>query len=63
MLEEMDTVLVHVTDVRTGMVLEEDIIIQKLILLIVVVLIQSALVEFIDVVPESVQDVVDVTLM
>jgi len=54
---------VHVTDVKTGMVLEEDTIIQKLILLIVDVHIQSALVVFIVVVQESVQVVADVTPM
>ena len=62
-LEEMDMVLVHVTDVKTGMVREEDTIIQKLILLIVDVHIQSALVVFIVVVQESVQGVADVTPM
>ena len=63
MLVETDTAQVHVTDVKTGLVLEEDTIIQKLILLIVDVHIQSALVVFIVVVQESVQVVADVTPM
>ena len=63
MLVETDTVHVHVTDVRTGMVLVVDTIIQKLFQLLAVVHIQSALVVFIVVVQESVQVVADVTLM
>ena len=62
-LEEMDMVLVHVTDVKTGMVLVVDTIIQKLFRLPLVVHIQSALVVFIVVVQESVQVVADVTPM
>ena len=63
MLEEMVLVHVHVTDVRTGMVLVVDTIIQKLFQLLAVVHIQSALVVFIVVVQESVQVVADVTPM
>ena len=59
MLVETDTVHVHVTDVKTGMVLVVDTIIQ----LLAVVHIQSALVVFIVVVQESVQVVADVTPM
>ena len=62
-LEEMDMVRVHVTDVRTGTVLVVDTIIQKLFRLPLVVHIQSALVVFIVVVQESVQVVADVTPM
>ena len=62
-LEEMDMVRVHVTDVKTGMVLVVDTIIQKLFQLLAVVHIQSALVVFIVVVQESVQVVADVTPM
>ena len=62
-LEEMDMVRVHVTDVRTGTVLVVDTIIQKLFRLLAVVHIQSALVVFIAVVQESVQVVADVTPM
>ena len=54
---------VHVTDVKTGMVLVVDTIIQKLFRLPLVVHIQSALVVFIVVVQESVQVVADVTPM
>ena len=60
MLEEMDTVHVHVTDVKTGTVLVVDTIIQKLFRLLVVVHIQSVLLVFIVVVLENVQDVTDV---
>ena len=63
MLVETDTVHVHVTDVRTGMGLVVDTIIQKLFQLLAVVHIQSALVVFIVVVQESVQVVADVTPM
>lgn len=63
MLVETDTVHVHVTDVKTGMVLVVDTIIQKLFRLLAVVHIQSALVVFIAVVQESVQVVADVTPM
>ena len=63
MLVETDTVHVHVTDVKTGMVLVVDTIIQKLFQLPLVVHIQSALVVFIVVVQESVQVVADVTPM
>jgi len=62
-LEVTDTVHVHVTDVKTGMVLVVDTIIQKLFQLLAVVHIQSALVVFIVVVQESVQVVADVTPM
>ena len=63
MLEEMDTVRVHVIDVRTGMVLVVDIIIQKLFRLILDVHILYVLLVFTVVVLESVQGVADVTLM
>ena len=63
MLEEMDTVHVHVTDVKTGTVLVVDTIIQKLFRLLVVVHIQSVLLVFIVVVLENVQGVADVTPM
>ena len=63
MLVETDTVHVHVTDVKTGMVLVVNTIIQKLFRLPLVVHIQSALVVFIVVVQESVQVVADVTPM
>jgi hypothetical protein len=59
----MATVLVTVTDVRTGMVLVVDGIIQKLLLQLAVVHILYVLVEFIDVVQENVQDVMDVHRM
>tara|TARA_Y200000002_G_C22292571_1_gene501091 strand:+ start:201 stop:479 length:279 start_codon:yes stop_codon:yes gene_type:complete len=62
-LEVMDTVRVHVTDVKTGMVLVVDTIIQKLFQLLVDVNIKFVLVEFTDVVLESVQGVADVTPM
>tara|TARA_B100000029_G_scaffold474005_1_gene515907 strand:+ start:159 stop:323 length:165 start_codon:yes stop_codon:yes gene_type:complete len=52
--EEMVTVLVPVTDVRTGMVQVVDGIIQKLFQLLAVVSIQFALLVFIDVVQENV---------
>ena len=63
MLEEMDTVHVHVTDVKTGTVLVVDTIIQKLFRLLAVVHIQSVLLVFIVVVLENVQGVADVTPM
>ena len=63
MLEETDTVHVHVTDVRTGMVLVVDTIIQKLFRLLVVVHTLYVLVVFTVVVLESVQGVADATLM
>ena len=63
MLEETDTVHVHVTDVRTGMVLVVDTIIQKLFRLLVVVHTLDVLVVFTVVVLESVQGVADATLM
>ena len=63
MLEETDTVHVHVTDVRTGMVLVVDTIIQKLFRLLVVVQTPYVLVVFTVVVLESVQGVADATLM
>ena len=63
MLEEMDTVRVHVIDVRTGTVLVVDIIIQKLFRLILDVHILYVLLVFTVVVLESVQGVADVTLM
>ena len=63
MLEEMDTVRVHVTDVKTGTVLVVDTIIQKLFRLLAVVHIQSVLLVFIVVVLENVQGVADVTPM
>ena len=62
-LEEMDTVHVHVTDVKTGTVLVVDTIIQKLFRLLVVVHIQSVLLVFTVVVLGSVQGVADVTPM
>ena len=58
-----DTVHVHVTDVKTGMVLVVDTIIQKLFQLLLDVNIKFVLVEFTDVVLESVQDVADVLHM
>ena len=63
MLEETDTVHVHVTDVRTGMVLVVDTIIQKLFRLLVVVHTPYVLVVFTVVVLDSVQGVADATLM
>ena len=54
---------VHVTDVKTGMVLEEGTIILKLLVLSLVANTVSVLLVFIDVVLESVQDVADVTPM
>ena len=63
MLEETDTVHVHVTDVKTGMVLVVDTIIQKLFRLLVVVHTPYVLVVFTVVVLESVQGVADVTPM
>ena len=63
MLEETDTVHVHVTDVRTGMVLVVDTIIQKLFRLLLVVHTPYVLVVFTVVVLESVQGVADATLM
>ena len=62
-LEVTDTVHVHATDVRTGMVLVVDTIIQKLFQLLLDVNIKFVLVEFTDVVLESVQDVADVLHM
>jgi|TARA_B100001093_G_scaffold368749_1_gene353692 hypothetical protein len=62
-LEVTDTVHVHVTDVKTGMVLEEGTIILKLLVLSLVANTVSVLLVFIDVVLESVQDVADVTPM
>ena len=62
-LEVTDTVHVHVTDVKTGMVLVVDTIIQKLSQLLLDVNIKFVLVEFTDVVLESVQDVADVLHM
>ena len=62
-LEVTDTVRVHVTDVKTGMVLVVDTIIQKLFQLLLDVNIKFVLVEFTDVVLESVQGVADVTPM
>ena len=56
-------VRVHVTDVRTGMVLVVDTIIQKLFRLTLVVTILYVLLVFTVVVLESVQGVADVTLM
>ena len=61
--EETDTVHVHVTDVKTGMVLVVDSIIQKLFRLLVVVHTPYVLVVFTVVVLESVQGVADATLM
>ena len=63
MLEETDTVHVHVTDVKTGTVLVVDTTIQKLFRLLVVVHILYVLLVFTVVVLESVQGVADVTLM
>ena len=63
MLEETDTVHVHVTDVRTGMVLVVDTTIQNLFRLLVVVHTPYVLVVFTVVVLESVQGVADATLM
>ena len=54
---------VHVTDVRTGMVLVVDTIIQKLFRLLVVVHTPYVLGVFTVVVLESVQGVADATLM
>jgi len=62
-LEVTDTVRVHVTDVKTGTVLVVDTIIQKLFQLLLDVNIKFVLVEFTDVVLESVQDVADVLHM
>tara|TARA_B100001996_G_C18212449_1_gene420460 strand:+ start:108 stop:359 length:252 start_codon:yes stop_codon:yes gene_type:complete len=53
-LEEMVTVLAHVTDVKTGMVQVVDSIIQKQFQQHLVVNTQSVLVVFIDVVQENV---------
>ena len=63
MLEETDTVHVHVTDVKTGTVLVVDTIIQELSQLILDVNTLYVLVVFTDVVLESVQGVADVTPM
>ena len=63
MLEEMDTVRVHVTDVRTGMVLVVDTTIQKLFRPTLVVNTLYVLLVFTVVVLESVQGVADVTPM
>ena len=63
MLEETDTENVNVTVVVTGSVLVEVSIIQKLLVRTVDVHIQFALVVFIDVVQENVQDVMDVPPM
>ena len=63
MLEETDTVHVHVTDVKTGTVLVVDTIIQKLFQLLAVVHILYVLLVFTVVVLESVQAVADVTPM
>tara|TARA_Y100000991_G_scaffold1844_1_gene1536 strand:- start:140 stop:331 length:192 start_codon:yes stop_codon:yes gene_type:complete len=62
-LEETDTVRVHVTDVKTGTVLVEDIIIQRLLVQVVDVHILYVLLVFTVVVLESVQAVADVTPM
>ena len=62
-LEEMDMVRVHVTDVRTGTVLVVDTTIQKLFRLLVDANIPFVLVVFTVVVLESVQGVADVTPM
>jgi hypothetical protein len=62
-LEEMDMVHVHVTDVKTGTVLVVDTTIQKLFQLTLVVTILYVLLVFIVVVLESVQGVADVTPM
>ena len=63
MLEEMDTVHVHVTDVKTGTVLVEDITIQRLFRLLLDVHILYVLLVFTVVVLGSVQGVADVTPM
>ena len=63
MLEEMDTVRVHVTDVKTGTVLVVDIIIQKLFQRLADVHTLYVLLVFTVVVLESVQGVADVTPM
>ena len=63
MLEVTDTVHVHVTDVRTGMVLVVDTIIQKLFRLRQDVTTLYVLLVFTDVVLESVRGVADVTPM
>ena len=63
MLEETDTVHVHVTDVKTGTVLVVDTIIQKLFRPTLVVRTLYVLLVFTDVVLESVQGVADVTPM
>ena len=62
-LEVTDTVRVHVTDVKTGMVLVVDTIIQKLFRLILDVHILYVLLVFTVVVLESVEGVADVTPM
>tara|TARA_Y100000114_G_scaffold77863_1_gene71631 strand:- start:132 stop:410 length:279 start_codon:yes stop_codon:yes gene_type:complete len=62
-LEVTDTVHVHATDVRTGMVLVVDTIIQKLFRLRQDVTTLYVLLVFTDVVLESVQGVADVTPM
>ena len=62
-LEVTDTVRVHVTDVKTGTVLVEDIIIQRLLVRMVDVHILYVLLVFTVVVLESVQVVADVTPM
>ena len=62
-LEVTDTVHVHVTDVRTGMVLEEGTIILKLLVLLLAANTLSVLLVFIDVVLERVQGGADVTHM
>ena len=62
-LEVTDTVRVHVTDVKTGTVLVEDIIIQRLLVQMVDVHILYVLLVFTVVVLESVQGVADVTPM
>ena len=58
----MDTAIADATGVKTGMVQVVDGIIQKLLLLMVVVHTLYVLVEFIGVVQENVQDVMDVHL-
>ena len=63
MLEETDTVHVHVTDVKTGTVLVVDTIIQKLFRPMLVVHTLYVLLVFTVVVLESVQGVADVTPM
>tara|TARA_B100000405_G_scaffold4590_1_gene3925 strand:+ start:1532 stop:1810 length:279 start_codon:yes stop_codon:yes gene_type:complete len=62
-LEVTDTVRVHVTDVKTGTVLVVDTTIQKLFQLLLDVHIKFVLVEFTDVVLESVKVVADVLHM